>query len=75
MGLTRRWGCDTISYVVASEALSFLSGGAILENDTENVQTVQETVRFERVKRLDEMLKGTGFGELVMESREFKIED
>ena len=27
----------------------------ILENDTENVQTVQETVRFGRVKRLLEL--------------------
>ena len=54
-GLTRGWGCDTISYVVASEALRLKRGGTILENDTENVQTVQETVRFGRVKRLLEL--------------------
>ncbi len=56
MGLTKGGReCDTISYVVASEALRLKRGGTILENDTENVQTVQETVRFGRVKRLLEL--------------------
>ena len=68
-GLTKHGCFDILNKLSASDAPE----STILENDTENVQTVQETVRFGRVKRLDEVHEEIGFGELVLEGTEFKI--
>ena len=81
-GLTVKAGGAIILDVAASDGAKHRSGRqrAILENDTEKVILYKKrrrralkkrdeasmTVRFERVKRLDEMEKATGFGELVV---------